>query len=337
MIDTHPIQSVAIIGAGLAGISCAVSLLKAVNHVTIFEQETQSGGRMVSRQQDEFQFDSGAQYFTVRSDAFRRQVREWQDQWLIEEWQAWLVDLENGEALSHEDGATRYIGRPMMHSFIQDMAEICDVRYATQIKKVRYLKKESRWELVDTHRNKYSGFDAVIVAVPAPQAVPLLDAASVLAKVARSITMTATWTMMAAFDEPLHIGFDGAYVVSKELAWIARDSGKVERDDSHGKEIWVIHASPEWSEKNKKLSIKKVNTVLLDALARVTGHEIPKPHLILTELWPYARPVNPLSSGCLFDPGLRIGACGDWCCAARVEGAYLSGITMAARIIHDVR
>jgi hypothetical protein len=335
MTTPHPIHSIAIIGAGLAGISCAVALGKAFRNVTVFEQKNHPGGRMASRQTGEFQFDSGAQYFTVRSEAFQQQVREWQDQWLVDEWQAWLVDLENGEALSHEDGATRYIGRPLMHSFIQDMADLCDVRYDTQIKKIRFDKKESRWELIDTHRKKLGSFDAVVVAVPAPQAVPLLKVVPALADAAGKITMTACWMMMAAFDQPLHIGFDGAFVLSEELAWIVRDSGKIERDDSHGKEIWVIHASAEWSEKNKKLPVKKVNAILLEALARVTGREIPQPHSMVTELWPYARPVNPLTEGCLFDPELRIGACGDWCYAARVEGAYLSGVTMAARILHD--
>ncbi|MBN1379164.1 MAG: FAD-dependent oxidoreductase [Gammaproteobacteria bacterium] len=331
----HQNHSIAIIGAGLSGISCAVALGKTIGNVTVFEAEAQPGGRMISRQQDGMQFDSGAQYFTVRSDAFRQQVKEWLDQWLIDEWPAWLVDLENGEALSHEDGAKRYIGRPMMHSFIQDMAELCDVRYETKIKKIGFHKKESRWELIDTHRKTQGSFDTVIVAVPAPQAVPLLSVTPALTNIAETIVMTATWTLMVAFDEPLQFGFDGAYVLSEELAWIVRDSGKIERDGSHGKEVWVIHASPEWSEKNKKLSTKKVNKILLDALGRVTGRAIPKPHLIVTELWPHAKPVNPLTEGCLYDRELRIGACGDWCCAARVEGAYLSGLTLAARVLHD--
>ena len=335
MSPSHQINSVAIIGAGLAGISCAVALRKSIDAVTVFEQESQPGGRIISRRHDVCQFDSGAQYFTARSEAFRSQVEEWREQWLVDDWQAWLVDLQNGEALSHEDGVTRFIGRPAMNSFVEDMAELCDVRYDTQIKKIRRIKKEARWQLVDTRGGKYGAFDAVLLAVPAPPAATMLSVAPGLAKVAAQVKMTAAWTLMAVFDQPLQMGFDGAYVVSEELSWIVRDSGKVERGDVDGREVWVIHASPEWSEKNAKLSEKKVVRILLDAFARVTGHRLPAAVVTATEFWRYARPVNPLSSGCLYDTELRIGACGDWCYAAKVEGAYISGVTMAARVLQN--
>lgn len=335
MSSSHPIHSVAVIGAGLAGISCAVALRKSISNVTVFESEPDAGGRMLTRQQGAFKYDSGAQYFTVRSDAFRQQVQAWQDQWLVDEWQAWLVDIQDGEALSREDGVTRYIGRPVMHSFIQDMCELCDIRYGTHIRKIQLLKKESRWQLFDKHRKKKGSFDAVIVAIPAPLAVPLLKAAPTLAKIADQVVMMPTWSLMLAFDRPLNLGFDGAYAVNDKLTWFARDNAKVERDAGPAKEIWVLHGSPEWSEANKKLPDRKVIRILSTAFADVTGQEIPEPCYAVAELWPYARPVNPLNSGCLYDDGLGIGACGDWCYGARVEGAYLSGISVAARILRN--
>ncbi len=337
MTKSDKINSVAIVGAGLAGISCALALRESISNVTVFEATQQPGGRMSSRLCGEYQFDSGAQFFTVGSDAFRQQVMEWQDQWLISEWQGWLVDLQDADALSHSDGATRYIGRPLMQSFIQDMAELCDVRYETEIRKLKYLKKDSRWELFGSGRKRLGSYDAVIVAIPAPQAALLLKVEPKLAKSAASVAMSPTWTVMCVFDQSLNLGFDGAFLVDDKLSWIACDSRKTERDNNnHGKEIWVLHASPEWSEANRKLSAKKVVKKLHEAFAKATGHNIPQPVFSSTEFWLNARPVNPLNSSCLYDPELRIGACGDWCCAARVEGAYLSGIAAASQILHDV-
>ena len=329
------LPSVAVIGAGMAGISCALSLVQSGYRVTVFEQAAFPGGRMASKTYGDYQFDSGAQYFTVRSDAFRTQVQKWRNDWLIEEWQAWLVDLEQGEALSHSDGVSRYIGRPVMHSIIEDMAELCDVRYSAEIKNVRYQKANQKWELVGSFRKKLGEFDVLIVAVPAPQAVPFLKPAKQLVKLAESVDMTACWAVMLAFEEPLQLGFDGAYVASDQLSWIVRDSAKIERENAQGIETWVLHAAPEWSDKHIKLAPKKVIATMLEFMQQVTARNIPKPVFSAAELWPFAKPLNPLNVACLYDADLCIGACGDWCYAAKAEGAYLSGISMARRVLQN--
>ena len=52
--------------------------------------------------------------------------------------------------------------------------------------------------------------------------------------------------------------------------------------------------------------------------------------------WLYSLVANPLNVGALWDPDLGIGACGDWCQGARIEGAFLSGQAIAGRILGDL-
>lgn len=333
MSPKSQLDTVAVIGAGMAGLSCAVALRSSVGWVTVFEEADQPGGRMSTRCVEALQFDSGAQYLTVRSEAFARQVELWKRNWLLDRWDGWLVDLEHGEAMSREDGVSRYVGRPEMHSCLDDMAEGCDVRYGVSV--ARLEERDGQWELYDTAKKNLGRFDAVVVAVPAPQAALLLEAAPALAGRAAAVDMTPTWTLMLAFSEPLHLGFDGAFVVGNVLAWLARNSSKVERDSANGEETWVVHAAPEWSEANVKTRPKKVIKTLLAEMEAAVGRPLPEPEVARAELWPYAMPVNPLEGGCLYDEHKRIGACGDWCYAPRVEGAYLSGLAMAARVLHD--
>ena len=60
----------AVVGAGLAGIACARTLIQAGHRVTVLEKYGQVGGRTTTRSTPHGGFDTGAQYFTVRDDRF---------------------------------------------------------------------------------------------------------------------------------------------------------------------------------------------------------------------------------------------------------------------------
>jgi predicted NAD/FAD-dependent oxidoreductase len=49
--------------------------------------------------------------------------------------------------------------------------------------------------------------------------------------------------------------------------------------------------------------------------------------------WRYALPTEPLEESCLFDSDMQVAACGDWCGRPRVEGAFLSGVSAAGRVM----
>ena len=61
---------IAIIGVGMAGVTCARTLRQAGHHVTLFEKSRGLGGRMSTRASAFGGFDHGAQYFTVRDPRF---------------------------------------------------------------------------------------------------------------------------------------------------------------------------------------------------------------------------------------------------------------------------
>ena len=63
-------QNVAVIGAGITGISLANLLKKKVN-LTVFEKSRGVGGRMATRRAEPYQFNHGAQYFKVENNEFK--------------------------------------------------------------------------------------------------------------------------------------------------------------------------------------------------------------------------------------------------------------------------
>ncbi|MCX7232259.1 MAG: FAD-dependent oxidoreductase, partial [Burkholderiales bacterium] len=63
-------QHLAVIGAGMAGIACARTLVQAGHTVQLFEKSRGVGGRMATRSSLFGSFDHGAQYFTQRDPRF---------------------------------------------------------------------------------------------------------------------------------------------------------------------------------------------------------------------------------------------------------------------------
>jgi len=49
--------------------------------------------------------------------------------------------------------------------------------------------------------------------------------------------------------------------------------------------------------------------------------------------WAFARAPSPLGTEALFDDEAKIGVGGDWSAGGRVEGASLSGVALAGRVL----
>ena len=63
-------KNIAVIGAGITGITLANLLQKKVN-LTVFEKSRGVGGRMATRRAEPYQFNHGAQYFKIENKEFR--------------------------------------------------------------------------------------------------------------------------------------------------------------------------------------------------------------------------------------------------------------------------
>lgn len=135
---------------------------------------------------------------------------------------------------------------------------------------------------------------------------------------------------MLAFERPLDLPFDGALVQASALSWIARNNSKPGRGAA---ECWVLHGAPTWSDEHIDAAPEQVIAWLSDAFRRATLSHAVKPIFAAAHHWRYALPTVLLEETCLFDPTLAIGACGDWCAGPRVEGAFLSGVTLADQIL----
>jgi renalase len=326
--NRHAVPRVAVIGAGLSGLICAERLIRQGWPVTVFDKGRGPGGRMATRRVEDLRFDHGAQYFTARDRRFRDRVDAWVHDGVVALWNGRIVRLGAGGTLEESPGE-RFVGIPGMNAPARILATVVEPRGGVRVATVT--PDGGRWRLEDERGTDLGSYDMVAAAVPSPQAVPLLAEAPDLASRATDAVMAGCWTVMAQFERRLDLGYDGAFVTDSPLSWIARNNSKPGRPEE---ETGVLHTSPEWSQRHiedeQDSVIKALTAAFIDAVGGAAA--VPTEHLA-AHRWRFSLPVQALDEECLFDPERGLGACGDWCNGAKVEGAYLSGLALAERMI----
>ena len=330
-------EHIAIIGAGLSGLSCANALANSGASVRVYDKGRGPGGRTSTRRAEvdgvELSFDHGAQYFTVRDPRIESQLRQWTRVGVAKQWEARVAVLARDGAVESYSERPRFVGTPTMSAICKHLAVDRDVRCGVTISRIE--RHDGRIALYDANANALGTYDRVVCTAPPEQTAALLaDAVPELAARAREVVMKPCWALMVAFDSPLDVPFDGAFINDGPLSWIARMGSKPFRPDQP--DAWVIHASPDWSTEHLEGSPEDILEALLGAFFRSVGRDARRPVYRSAHRWRFAIAETPLAYGCLSDQQAQVVACGDWTNGNRVEGALLAGLNAAARITAEL-
>lgn len=315
MPDAGGAMRIAIVGAGMAGMSCGQRLSRLGHEVRLFDKGRGPGGRMATRRMEDggttLHFDHGAQYFTARDPRFVEQVAHWEASGVAARWAA--------------AGDDAWVGTPAMNAPLKAMAGELGVQFGTRIEQL--VRDGEGWQ-IDGEGAPDARFDAVLVAVPAEQAGPLLQPhAPAMATLADQTASDPCWTLMAGFEAPLALVQD-TLRQRGPIGWAARNNAKPGRANE---ECWVIQASPEWSRAHLEDYAETVAAALLAELAEANGGPLPRQLGATAHRWRFARS-GTAGEEALWDAEQRIGVCGDWLIGPRVEAAYMSGLLLAEAV-----
>lgn len=306
---------IAVVGAGVAGLSCADQLSRYGIGVTLFDKGKRPGGRASTLVLDEGNWDFGAQYFTSRSSDFAEQVSRW---------------IASGNAAYWPSaGRDAVVGVPTMAALLAAQACNHDARFNTQIKAIGRV--GTQWHLIGPDITE-GPYDGVVIAVPAEQAATLIGLHDLnMAKEAATVRSVPCWTLMVGFHERLD-GVEDVLRPNGPIAWAARNNSKPGRPLN---ECWVLQAEAGWSARNLERDAAEIAADLLHAFAKVVGTSLPAPTFLKAHRWRFALPRGG-NGAAIWNATLRLGACGDWCSGPRIEAAWLSGRDLAARITESL-
>ncbi|WP_227753946.1 NAD(P)/FAD-dependent oxidoreductase, partial [Ramlibacter aquaticus] len=341
---------VAVVGAGIAGLACARTLVQAGLRVTVFESGNDVGGRTCSVESPFGTFDAGAQYFTVRDARFEQALATAPG--AVKRWSANAVRVldPHGRVVEAALPAreSHWVGTPGMDELARQWArplrDAGQVELQTRVTRIeRDALAPTRWQLQTAGPQDavhvFSGFDAVLLAIPAAQAGGLLAASPSLGGLAEplaAVDVAPCWTLMVAYPQAVqptlpHLGpqWNAALSTHHRVAWLARESSKPGRGPV---ERWTVQASADWSREHLMDDGHRVLAKLLKAFGEVTGILAEPSHAEVMR-WRWAKTMAPLGQSHLWHPRERIGLCGDWCTGHRVEDAFLSGLALALDLI----
>ena len=313
---------VAVVGAGLSGLVAARSLVAAGHEVTVLDKGRSVGGRLATRRIAGATLDHGAQFFTVRGDAFRAQVDDWLARDLVHVW----CHGFDGDG----DGHPRYCGTGGMNSLAKDLAVGLDVLTSRMVFSCR--PTEDGWDVVIDDGTVHET-EALVMTSPVPQSWALLVQAELgipdelfRREYHRTIGLLTVLDRPSAVPDPGGVQFDPSDA-DNPFGFIGDNLAK----GVSAEPAVTFHATQPWSEEHWDDDTDDVHTALLERArpwigdAAVVEAQVKK--------WRFAGPVEPWPDACWVDDEHRVVLAGDLFAGPKVEGAYTSGLAAAEAVV----
>lgn len=353
--NNHPAHTrIAVIGAGIAGLSCASRLrgLPDVS-VTVFESDAAIGGRVKTRVEATGSFDAGAQFISANHDYFESEIARWRQAGIVEQWRSrfWRHEEDDTRLQVHDLISHRWIGYGGMSAVADYLAKDVDIRTGYRLVNLARVSDMSGWVMsFDTGDGRLSTVEAdlVLLAMPAPQAEPFLTAAPAMRQLAEQAEYAPCWSVMVAWDKPVDVVFEAISAESRSqvrtslpvmagsdrpVAWLCRETAKPGRHASD--ERWVIHATVDYALQHMDTAPDKVAAELFAAAKAMSNPDLPDPDWMKAIRFDTARVMRSVKQDYLYDKAMGLGAMGDWCHGPGIEGAWLSGFAMAGAVLRS--
>ncbi|MEG4805219.1 FAD-dependent oxidoreductase [Microcoleus sp. ARI1-B5] len=333
------------IGAGMAGLICARQLRLAGYSVAVVEKSRGPGGRVATRRVHGTRADHGARYLEPQGRvAVEGLIDVLVDRQLMKLWTDSVGEFRQGEISFIPNSC--YVAPAGMNAVGKYIAEGLDIWYGRRVKAISRTDSQM-WhlslEVTDDNLEIPQELiaKAVVVAIPAPQALMFLDSeigfSSDFLDTLRSVEYDPCITVMAGYSAERNSDLSDlnpqwksvSFPDDSDLAWIGLDSSK--RLDPQ-QPVFVVHSSANFAQ--RYLEAADLDTVGGELLDRACEYLIPwlnQPEWLQVHRWRYAFCRNPLPVSCLPASGtLPLVCAGDLCGEGQIEAALRSGLAAAS-------
>lgn len=326
-----------IVGAGLAGLVAAERLAHHGVTTLVIERAGHVGGRLSTRQIGRAVADVGAQFFTVRSEAFADAVAQWGADGAVGEW---------CRGFDETDGYPRYRGERGMSElarYLADRARSAGAEIVTGVATTSIIGDGHGLTVTHDHWSREPDeADAVLLTAPVPESLALVAAGGLgltepgLRGIAyhRVLALAAT----TSTDNALALPATGATQSPSNdtFSFIADNQVK---GISPARAL-TFHTAHRRSEDLWDLSDTDVTAVLVEAAAEAVGLTPDAFDDVRLRRWRFTGPHQPWPDRTVVAARAPGGApvilAGDAFGGPKVEGAFLSGLAAADSALSEL-
>lgn len=274
--DFEPLLDVAVVGAGVAGLTAASKMNDLGLTVGVFEKARGTGGRMSSKRiasdQNEngyMAFDLGCASITAESEAFTQQLKDWHLEGVVSPWCNDEYGKTHFVAVSRNSALTRHLSKNVECHFASRIVEI------EQIEGIWHLFSLPTPNEPSNKRKLVARAKTVIISAPPAQTEDLLPATSSLKGALKDVKVSAQWVVAIEVDN-LAGDFPAIQYPENEIIFsITQENNKPGRaNDDSSTMILQIQASPSWTNKNLEATSQQVTDQVIEALEKHLGQPL---------------------------------------------------------------
>ncbi|MEA5500816.1 NAD(P)/FAD-dependent oxidoreductase [Limnoraphis robusta] len=333
---------IAIIGAGFAGLIAAQDLKQAGYSVILLEKSRGVGGRCATRRVSDIPVDHGVRYLEATGKQTQNLIQQLTATNVLQLWMD-KIDVFKDNQLQPQQTQPLYIAPNGMNSVGKELAVGLDIWFNRRVERLTpTLNKTWYLSLEVTHPTATENPEeveakAVILAIPAPQALLLLEPLTAelpanFVEQVRSVEYNACITVMAGYEFTHTPPWKAiTFPENETIAWVSLDSSK---RDNPKQTVLVVQSSAKFAEDYLDTTdLQPVGEMLLNAATDYLS--LGKPEWMQVHRWKYAFCRKPLTVPCLTTiTPLPLVCAGDWCGESQIETALASG-KAAAQFFQD--
>ena len=323
-------KNVAVIGAGITGITLANLLQKKFN-LTVFEKSRGVGGRMATRRAEPYQFNHGAQYFKIENKEFKDFMQPLILNKIIKPLEANQIEILNKEVIKRTKIYNKqyFTAESKMNSVVKYLINNnFSIKLLCKIEKI--IKENDKWFVIDSGQVSFGPYDWLIITIPPNQAKEILYNNFKFLDIIKKIKMRSCYSLMLGFDKFEEFDFDTALFLNEDVQWLSIRKIILENKEYYN---LLINSSYNFAEQNINGSKDKISDYLIKQVSDIIKYELNNYEHIALHFWKYAMSEKSNNLGSLLDEDLKVIVCGDWCMNGKVEGGFLSAKDAAKKLI----
>ncbi|MDA9659845.1 FAD-dependent oxidoreductase [Pseudomonadota bacterium] len=291
-----------ILGAGMSGIACALSLHEKFD-VQIFEKSRGVGGRLCAKNTRDGLFHYGAQYCYAQSRAFQNFLIENDAKYFLGS----SFDMKTNSCINTQN---YFVGVNGMHSLLKNYDQILNIHFNQ-----RAIRVDEKKKLVHFESGYTESYDIVISSLPLPQVQEIFET-----EIAHDATFDPCISMGMIFDGQTNNEHNAYKNINQDISWL----GSSKFYNAQNNETWVLQFSPQTSLEMFDYSNKSLEARCDDAVKDIIEGEYTIIHCGIFK-WKFAlckRSNLEKKFVSISDDAFAIG---DWNISPRIESAYISG------------